>query len=296
MLTPQHAAARGFTLIETLITVAILAILVSGYATFRVTTDIEELNQRLVHATMEELTLIGSQAQTIYADTDSWPDQRNRCANSLSHTSMRTTLPALDSRAPIPTVRYSTRCTTNEFSIRAVLPAALASWAHYMAAQMPSIHSPTALSSGRQELVSRWGRPTEIVLFKRLLEDYYKTDGSKPLTGDMNVDGHNISGIAKATANDFELKAKNHSLHKTVRHVQLVQAGTRVNKPNCTNPKIYIGPANIKYVSGRPITSVQWTASSSGRTWLIKNTVSDDQRFHPNYIGPLFGIAIVKCL
>lgn len=287
---------RGFTLVETLITVAILAILVSGYATFKLNTDIEELNQRLVHTMIEEITLIGNQAQAIYAETRQWPDYARQCVMSLDDSTMQAALPTLDYSSPIPAVTYSTQCTENEFSIYAVLPATLASWAHYVAAQMPSIYSATTLEDGRQQLVSRWTRPAEIVLFERLLEDYYKTDGSKPLTGNMNVNGHNLVGIGQATGEDFILKTRSHSLSKTTRRIQLVQAGDVINKPNCTNPKIYISPANIKYASGRPITSLQWTASSVGSTWVVKNTVSDDQTFQSGYKGALTGVAVVKCL
>ena len=288
---------RGFTLIETLITVAILSILVSSYASFKLRTDIAELNQRLSHALIEEITLIGNQAQTVYAQTGLWPDYANQCTNALAETTM--SLIAIDRHSPFPAVNYTISCTAQLFTIGIEMPASLETWAHYIKAQTPSINSSLTLPNGNQSLTSKWPPPADITLFKRLLDDYYKTDGSKPMTGDMNLDGNNIVDIGKADGDDFELKrgtpSRRHSLSKTVANIQLVRAGDTIVKPNCTSPKIYITSANIGNPSGRPVTSIQWTAGSSGNMWIIENTLSDDRKFSTNDKSFLRGIAIVRC-
>ena len=288
---------HGFTLIETLITVAILSILVSSYAAFKLRTDIAELNQRLSHALIEEITLIGNQAQTVYAKIGKWPDYANRCTNALSAPTMRPI--GIDRRSPFPAVDYAVSCTAQLFTIDIEMPASLDTWAHYIKAQTPSINNSLTLSSGNQSLTSKWPPPADITLFKRLLDDYYKTDGSKPMTGDMNLDGNNIVDIGKADGDDFELKrgtpSRRHSLGKTVANIQLVRAGDTIAKPNCTSPKIYITSANIGNPAGRPVTSIQWTAGSSGNMWIIENTLSDDRKFSVNDKTYLRGIAIVKC-
>jgi len=294
--TPWHSF--GFTLIETLITVAILAVLVSGYASFKLRADIADLNHGLSDALIEELTIIGNQAQAIYAQTQVWPGAATQCANALNDAAMAAT--GLDSASPFPTVSYTTRCTADAFTISLEMPPALTSWAHYIKAQTPSVAAVNTLSNGRHSLSSKWLKPSEIALFQQLLDGYYKVDGSKAMTGDMNLGGHNILGIAKAYGNDFQLNAsyqsRNHSLSKTVQSIQLVRANQTVPKPNCTAPKIYITAANLGSAAGRPITSMQWTAASQGTSWLIENTISDDQQFTANERNLLRGIAIIKCL
>ena len=287
----------GFTLIETLITVAILSILVSSYAAFRLEADITELNQRLSDALVEEITLIGNQAQTVYAQTSSWPNYANQCTNALAHTTMREL--SVDQNSPFPSVRYTMSCTNNIFTISLQMPASLETWAYYIATRTPSINSPSLLPNTNQQLVSNWPRPADITLFKQLLDDYYKLDGSKAMTGDMDLDGNNIVDIGTAKGNDFELRrgssSNKHSLGRTVENIRLVRAGDTIAKPACNSPRIYITSANIGNPSGRPVTSIQWTAASGSQTWTIENTLSDDQNFSVNDKSFLRGIAIVKC-
>ena len=288
---------RGFTLIETLITVAILSILVSSYATFKLESDIAELNQKLSDALVEEVTLIGNQAQTVYAQTGAWPDYANQCADALSETAMRDI--GIDQNSPFPAASYTMRCTNKIFTISLEMPASLETWAHYIKARTPSINSVLLLSNGNQSLTSNWPPPADITLFKELLDDYYKLDGSQKMTGDMNLNGNNIVSIGKAQGNDFEINRSHstgkHSLAKTVERIQIVRAGDTIAKPSCTSPKIYITAANIGNPSGRPVTSIQWTASDSGSRWTIENTLSDDRKFSANDKSLLKGIAIVKC-
>ncbi len=282
----------GFTLIETLITVAILSILVSGYAAFKLEADISELNQKLSDALVEEFTLLGNQAQTVYAQTGSWPGYANRCVRALDDVTMQEL--SVDQNSPFPALPYTTGCTDRIFTISIEMPASLAAWAYYIGARTPSIDSPLLLSNDNLGLTSNWPLPADITVFKQLLNDYYKLDGSQAMTGDMNLDGHNIVGIAKAQGNDFELSRK-HSLSKTVQNIQLVRAGDTIAKPDCALPKIYITSANIGNPSGRPVTSIQWTASAGANTWTIENTLSDDRSFNSNDKSFLRGIAIVKC-
>ena len=283
---------RGFTLIETLITVAILSILVSSYAAFKLEADISELNQKLSDALVEEITLIGNQAQTIYAQTGLWPDYANRCVNALANTTMQEL--SIDQNSPFPAVHYTTRCDNKTFTIGIEMPKSLETWAYYIGARTPSINRPSLFASGNKGLLSNWPLPADITVFKQLLNGYYKLDGSQTMTGDMNLGGHNIVGIAKAQGNDFELSRK-HSLSKTVEKIQLVRAGDTIAKPNCSSPKIYITSANIGNPSGRPVTSIQWTASGNTNAWTIENTLSDDRSFNSNDRSFLRGIAIVKC-
>ena len=291
------AKHRGFTLIETLITVAILSVLVSSYAAFKLESDIAELNQKLSDALVEEITIIGNQAQTVYAQTGAWPDYANQCANALSNTAMRDI--GIDQNSPFPAVSYTMSCTDKVFTTSLEMPASLEIWAHYIKARTPSINSSSALSNGNQSLASNWPRPADITLFKQLLDDYYKLDGSQRMTGDMDLGEHNIVNIDKAQGKDFELRrtqpTPKHSLAKTVENIQIVRAGDTIAKPSCTSPKIYITAANIGNPSGRPVTSIQWTATGSGNTWTIENTLSDDQKFSVNDKSVLRGIAIIKC-
>ena len=282
----------GFTLIETLITVAILSILVSGYASFKLEADISELNQKLSDALIEELTLIGNQAQTVYAQTGSWPDYANRCVSALADTAMREL--SLDQNAPFPAVRYAMSCSDKIFTISLEMPASLETWAYYIEARTPSINSPSLLANGNQSLTSNWPLPADITVFKQLLNDYYKLDGSQAMTGNMDLGGHDIVNINTAQGNDFELSRK-HSLSKTVEDIRLVRAGDKITKPDCSAPKIYITSANVGNPSGRPVTSIQWTASGTGTTWTIENTLSDDRSFNTNDKSFLRGIALVKC-
>ena len=291
------AKQRGFTLIETLITVAILSILISGYAVYQLRTDINELNQRLSDALIEEITLIGNQAQLVHAQSGLWPDDDNQCAGALSQNTM--SIIGIDKDSPFPAVSYTTECSNTIFTISLEMPASLELWAHYIKARTPSINDTLALTNGNQSLISRWPPPADITLFRELLDDYYRIDGSKAMTGDMNLAGNNILDIGNAQGDDFQLSrgssGNKHSLSKTVEHIQLVSAGDNIVKPNCTSPTIYITSANVGTPSGRPVTSIQWTATSNGNTWLIENTLSDDREFSINDKTFLRGIAIVKC-
>ena len=292
--TEKHC---GFTLIETLVTVAILSILVSGYAVYKLRADINELNQRLSDALIEELTIIGNQAQVVYAQTGSWPDDDNQCVNALAEPTMNAV--GIDRDSPFPAVRYTLGCSAQTFTISLEMPASLEIWAHYIKARTPSIDDSSTLTNGNQSLTSKWLPPTDITLFRQLLEDYYRIDGSKAMTGDMNLAGNDIVGIGRARGDDFELNrgslGNKHSLSKTVERIQLVSAGDIITKPNCRLPKIYITSANIGTPARRPVTSIQWTATSSGSRWIIENTLSDDREFSVNDRTFLRGIAIIKC-
>ena len=302
-------AQQGFTFFEMIVVVAIISIISTGWVAWRVNDDLRAWFATLAETETAEIVRIASAAQAHFADAGAWPDQANRCADGYLEISGRLT--GLDNISPFATP-YEFNCATTGTSIRVsnLLPdEAHREWAVIIAAGLPGASVATRTDAAGDitgyRVNSDWPVPAEIPLLAALLP----RDGSRAMTGDLDLGGHNIVSASTVTAGNVVLNT-GHSLANTVNFAGiyphrpfgpggLVRRG--IPKPACSagfTPQIFLVPIDIRHASGRPLTQFAVSAidhpGNPTGSWQLQSEVHDTSTVDQNS-DDIRAVAFTKC-
>ena len=175
----QTLSQSGFTIIELLVVMMVISIMAAPFAY----QHIQKFEEDRIAITVAEVNDLFQSAQNFAAEQDGeWPSEADNCATAISTMDTENYLQGFNIRSPFGT-NLSTSCTTGEgkrFII--TIDAVDAGNAELLDAGLPS-----STVSGSLVTVSV---PLPAVI--PALEHLLPRDGSRPMTGDLDLDDNNI--------------------------------------------------------------------------------------------------------
>jgi len=179
---------KGFTLIELLAVMLITSILISPYIYQKTV----ELKEERIRITLSELSDIATSAQNYAAEQSlKWPDEDNQCSSAITLMRSEGYLGSL-SDSSIYDTSYSTSCTNSSgkrFFVEVVTQTAAQ-------AEILASHLSSSEANGKSIYFSV-PLPSSIPALEHLLP----RDGSRPMTGDLEMGGNNIIDVSDVSAN-----------------------------------------------------------------------------------------------
>lgn len=293
---------RGFTMFEVIIVVAVISLLTTGYFTWKANADVRAWFATLAATQTDEIVRIANAAQGHYAEHHAWPDQTNTCRGAFA--ALAPALAGVDQFSPFDGL-YKMQCPTTAngpIQIDATLPdESYKEWAVVIAAGLPGAYVTTSVEPRGWKVSSPWPVPAEIPLLQSLLP----VDGSRPMTGALDMGGHAIVSATSITAQNVTLET-GHSLANTVHFAgivphkigSIVRRGIR--KPSCPpgyTPQVFLAPVDVRHSSGRPITQFSISARQHPTLpdrWQILSTVHDTAGAETNH-ADVRALAFTKC-
>ena len=297
---------RGFTMFEMIVVVAVISLLTTGYFAWQANAGVRDWFATLAATQTDEIARLAGAAQGHYAEHYAWPDQANGCGAAFAALADR--LAGMDNLSPFGTP-YHVRCAStgsNSITIANVLPQrSYREWAVVVAAGLPGADVATRTDAGGMvsgwEVASSWPVPEEIPLLRSLLP----LDGSREMTGDLDMGGNAIVSATSITARNVALET-GHSLANTVhfagvvpyRNGNLIRRGIR--KPTCPpgfTPQVFLAPVDVRHSSGRPITQFSISARQHPTLpdrWQVQSTVHDTANAEANH-NDVRALAFTKC-
>lgn len=177
----------GFTLIELMISMLIVSVLIVPFVYQKQVKFKEELDA----ITLSEIQDIGTSAQNYAAEQNlSWPDEENQCSSAISLLKNEGYLSGLSDNSVFETA-YKTTCTSSpgsRFSVE--VDTKTSAQAEILASYLAS-----SVVTGKTVSYSI-PLPSSIPALEHLLP----RDGSRPMTGDLDLGDNNIVNINDATA------------------------------------------------------------------------------------------------
>jgi len=184
----------GFTLVE--LTVVMLILLTVTAAT--VPNYVEDIHKARTEATINEVWNIIDGAQNFVANNGNWPDESNGCADALSTMRAATGyIDGVEDESPWhdptdnPDGDYDTSCTTDNFTVTVTTDP---EWAGLVANTLPATEIAGA------ETTTSVPVPGEVPGLASLLP----RDGSRPMTGDLDMDGNNVENAGNVAAESVQ--------------------------------------------------------------------------------------------
>ncbi len=247
----------GFTLVELMAVLAIIAILTQIKITTDIKADIVEQTETDVKRTMQEIENIQAAASGYLADTGKWPDFVNNC-NDTINTLKNAPTAYLNYIAPTSpyNTQYITECNTTTFTVKVKSDKDFA--APYIAAQYPN--SIVLAAPNNDTSASSIPRPLSLSQFLSL-------DGSRAMQGDLDMGDNAITGVSDIELNGQDLKL---GIGKFVSmgSFSFNSLTAIVNKPNCSQgsvtgvPKIILRIHGVTTIEGGTsgIRNVSWSA------------------------------------
>lgn len=176
---PTQFKERGFTVFELMIVLMVMSILVGPF----VFQEIRKFEQDRIEIAVAEINDLFQSAQNYAAEQDSqWPSEADNCASAITTLNTANYLQGFSLRSPFGT-NLSTSCTTGDGKRFMVsIDAVSAGNAEVLKSYLPS-----STVSGNLVTVSV-PMPAAIPALKHLLP----LDGSRPMTGDLEMDNNNI--------------------------------------------------------------------------------------------------------
>ena len=298
--------ARGFTMFEMIVVVAVLSLLTTGYFAWQANAGVRDWFATLAATQTDEIARIAGAAQGHYARHYAWPDEANGCGAAFAALAGR--LAGMDDRSPFG-APYRLRCASTgsgSITITNVLPQrSYREWAVVIAAGLPGAAVVTRTDAGGGvtgwQVSSSWPVPAEIPLLRSLLP----ADGSRPMTGDLDLGGNAIVSATSVTARNVVLET-GHSLANTVHFAGIVPhrvgSVTRrgIRKPACPpgfTPQVFLAPVDVRHSSGRPITQFSIRARQHptlADRWQVLSTVHDTAGAEDNH-DDVRALAFTKC-
>ena len=175
----QTLSQSGFTIIELLVVMMVISIMAAPFAY----QHIQKFEEDRIAITVAEVNDLFQSAQNFAAEQDGeWPSEADNCATAISTMDTENYLQGFNVRSPFGT-NLSTSCTTGDGKRFIVtIDAVDAGNAELLDAGLPS-----STVSGSLVTVSV---PLPAVI--PALEHLLPRDGSRPMTGDLDMDDNNI--------------------------------------------------------------------------------------------------------
>lgn len=179
---PLYMNQSGFTIYELIIVMIVMSILVVPF----VNQQVNKFEEDRIEIAVAEINDLFQSAQNYAAEQDGvWPSEADNCASAITVMETETYLEGFSIRSPFGT-DVTTRCTTGNgkrfiVSIDTTAPGNAELLAGYL---------PSTTITGNTISVSV-PMPASIPALDHLLP----RDGSRPMTGDLNMDGNEIKAV-----------------------------------------------------------------------------------------------------
>ncbi len=262
----------GFSLMELMIVLAVIAMLTQIKITADAKADIAQQSMADVKRTMQEIEYIQAAASGYLADKGTWPDFANSCNNAINvlKNDPDSYLNYITTTSPYNT-QYTTKCSTTNFTVNVRSDKDFA--APYITAQHPG--SILLSAPNDDTTASSIPRPLSLSQFLHL-------DGSRAMRGDLNMGGNAITGVSDIEFNGQDLKL---GIGKFVSmsSFSFNSLTAIVNKPNCSQGSVTGAPKIILRIHGFETTeggasgirNISWAArfkDMSTSQWQLDTT------------------------
>ena len=191
----KNSNETGFTLIELMIGMLIVSILIVPYVYQKQV----EFKESLFAITLSEIEDIGTSAQNYAAEQNlSWPDEENQCSSAISLMRNKGYLSGLSDNSVFDTT-YKTYCTPSpgsRFSVE--VDTKTAAQAEVLASYLAS----------SEVTGNKVGYSLPLPSSIPALEHLLPRDGSRPMTGDLDLGDNDIVNVNNITAKG-DLEAEN---------------------------------------------------------------------------------------
>ncbi len=289
----QKNKQKGFTLIEVLVTIALITLLASLYYAPRAQSEFDDYMRTVAAKTAEEMYRIGVAAQTYAAAFNGmWPNQTGDCRSAILTLQNTGYMPAralvnaeqgpmfrptlLTKNLPfsLPTGtqrqlgRYYTECILSsglrqQFRISYALPDPQIKFRGLIESQIPS--SRLVSNADFHAVIADIPMPAAVPIVDGLLP----RDGSREMTGNLDMDSNNIYNAENVVL------ASGQSLASTFVYADVVEPRASIVKPSCPSNhegSILAVPIEVQDTSGLPITKFRvWADNQSSTRWRIRN-------------------------
>ena len=309
--------SRGFTLLEMMASLLVLALLVGSFYAPRVLSQARELQRAQALVTAEQINRIGTVAQDwTLSNNGNWPDQQRQCGNLFAL--LRGQLRGLEANAApaspwrqagqqaLPIThsnwrrrgeigRYYPSCSAGNLQIEVFMHSDDVLWAHYIRNRLAGAQVDRFHNRQYVRLRAHWPLPAAIPAFASLVSK------SQPeLTGAMrsNID---LGGHAVLGANDVILN-NGHSLGKTVSYANNVIPNRFITTPRCApglRPQALASFNRLLHRSGKPINFsaaiVEPMHRGNINRWRVRSHVIDSSGTVDNNNRDVRINVIVRC-
>lgn len=316
----RNSTARGFTLIEVLITIGLLSLLVTTFYVPRLQDDIIDYQRAIASTTADEIYGLATSAQNYAAaHLGSWPDAVNDCVNAITEMQDSGHLAAADDMSPLDRStmyqatpvnkkdapfaitasselhagKYYTSCPERggqrqRFELRYILPTQQAGFSERMRAQIPNAR---IISSEKHAgLIMDVPVPSSVPIVESMLP----RDGSRPMTGSLDMAQNVLLDVGDIYMSSGQ------SMGTKIEEALVVRHGDKIRKPRCLDgyePNILVTLARVE-AQGGALTQASIYAKSTTQggvdVWEIetKSSSSHDDAQTTNNVGG----AIVSCV
>ena len=293
---------RGFTLLEMMASLLVLALLAGSFYAPRVLSQARELQRAQALAAAEQINRIGTVAQDwTLSNNGHWPDAGNQCANLFLLLASR--LQGLEAasapsspwrragRKTLPIThpgwnqsgeigRYYPSCSADSLQVETFISSEDELWAYYVRNRLAGAEVDQFAHQNFVRLRVHWPLPAAIPALSDLVSK------SQPeFTGAMrsNID---VGGHAILRASDMILD-NGHSLGKTIAYAENLRPNVRITAPACApglRPQALASFNRLLHKSGKPINfsaalvrpdSRSDPVNNPGNRWLVLSRVID---------------------
>lgn len=260
MSNKKHYRETGFTIIELLIVITILTMLYSVNAQFDLLKMHDKIDNNKRVKTVTEINKITESAGNYIMENSTWPDSANTCAGAI--TTLTSATPAylyhINTLSQYNT-SYLTSCDTNTFTVSvdvdtnstaAIITNQIGGATHTATVVSVTVPKPSELSA---------------------LDKFLLLDGSRAMTGDLNMGGNSINNVADVTTSDG----------RTLVNVSTIEPlpTAILSKPSCGSKTAVVNLAvtGIVLSSAKiPYSHPPFIESETAGEWTVRLNVYDE--------------------
>ena len=311
---------RGFTLLEMMASLLVLALLAGSFYAPQVLSQARELQRAQALITAEQLNRIAAVAQDwTLSNNGHWPDVSNRCANLFPLLSSR--LLGLESSATpsspwlhgaprsLPIThsawnqgqlgRYYPSCSNDDLQIELFMRSEDELWAHYIKNRLTGAVLDQFSGRNYVRLRAQWPLPAAIPALDALVSKS-RPELTGALRSNVDVGRHAVFGASDVILDN------GHSLGKTIAFAENARPRQIVSAPRCApglRPQALASFNRLLHSSGKPINFsaaivVPLDAdaiNNPGNRWLVSSQVIDSDGTIDNNNPAIRINVLVRC-